>query len=300
MTNEDNKIDITRTAMLADLNIKCWTGDVTDRQVSEEVTATKQASYDAGRYVKSLMGNHIKPIQKIAGMARQMHYHMTSPWSDSGPRILSMKMYDEYLSTMRPFKAQYFELVNRLCSDDTWYPIVESRRQHLGDMFNEGDFPSPHKARSRFMFDIHFSAVPSSGDFRVEMSEEIVATIKADMDEQHKQGINLAVEKTMERITDVLSSMNQKLLAYEVQAGKKTNVFRDSLVENVRDLSDILPRLNFTNDPRIEEAAHLMKTRLTQHDAHDLRESDSLRTRVALDAKAILNKLNFLNQQQAA
>src|SRR5262245_28756261 len=97
-------VPITERAMLVDLTISVWSGTKYDRTVSAEVARQHNTATDVGRYNKRLLARNapLTELQKIATAARTDHYAMTSPWLDTGQRILSSEMYlDHYLPRMK-------------------------------------------------------------------------------------------------------------------------------------------------------------------------------------------------------
>ena len=83
--------------------------------------------------------------------------------------------------------------------------------------------------------------------------------------------------------------MNERLSAFKIDAttGKRSGVFRDSLVENIAELAAVLPALNVARDPELDRMARAMLGTLTKHDGDSLRDSEGARQET-LDATAEL------------
>ena len=84
----------------------------------------------------------------------------------------------------------------------------------------------------------------------------------------------------------------RRLRAYSVQAGKVSNPFRDSLVQNLRDLCDLIPRLNFANDARLESLRQKIESELLAHSASELRDDYKVRESVAQAAQQISDSVS--------
>lgn len=69
-------------------------------------------------------------------------------------------------------------------------------------------------------------------------------------------------------------------------------VFRDSLVENLRDLVKVMPSLNITGDPELDALSDRL-SQLAKYDAETLRNSDTAREKVANEAKRILEDIHI-------
>ncbi|GIW55381.1 MAG: hypothetical protein KatS3mg082_1785 [Nitrospiraceae bacterium] len=67
--------------------------------------------------------------------------------------------------------------------------------------------------------------------------------------------------------------------------------FRDTMVENLRELVDLVPRLNLTNDPRLEAMRQEIAQHLSGHAPEALRVDAAKRAAVAAKAKEIAQKI---------
>jgi len=68
--------------------------------------------------------------------------------------------------------------------------------------------------------------------------------------------------------------------------------FHGSLVTNVLDLVDILPRLNVNGDADLNRFADQIKERLCNYSAQDLKKHDLLRVTTAADAANIVAQMD--------
>jgi len=71
----------------------------------------------------------------------------------------------------------------------------------------------------------------------------------------------------------------------------KEGIFRDSLVNNIRDLCELIPRLNFTGDTRLEELRAQAEKDLTAYEPDDLRKNQFARLETADAAAELLAKM---------
>jgi Asp-tRNA(Asn)/Glu-tRNA(Gln) amidotransferase C subunit len=72
---------------------------------------------------------------------------------------------------------------------------------------------------------------------------------------------------------------------------KEDNKFKNSLVNNINELCDLLPKLNITNDPELQTSVAEIKIKLTAYDPQTLREDKTARSETAMEAQKILNKM---------
>ncbi len=77
---------ISTASMLVELNISTWTGRKLDKKASRDLTTVMRAANGVANVNKKLLGDcaELEAVQKFTANARNMHYSMTLPWSDSG------------------------------------------------------------------------------------------------------------------------------------------------------------------------------------------------------------------------
>jgi hypothetical protein len=267
--------------MLVELNISVWTGRKLDKQVSAEIDAQKQTTTRAGNYNKKLFADEpaFDAISKFAGNARTFHYHATMPWSDSGLRLLTTAMYFDYQKTISQMEMDFNSLVNEFLDD---YQNMVLRAQHkLGAMFNVHDYPDPDSLLDKFRFSVKFSPVPSVGDWRVDISNDAQETLRLSYEKAYEANLEQAYQDVWTRTHDALKNMSAKL------SGENKQIFRDTLVTNVREMVDLLDKFNITGDSNMKQAKIRIENALLGVTPDALREDDYLR----LDTKSKVDEL---------
>lgn len=276
-------------AMLARLRICQWSATRLDKSVTREINESHNASADAGRYNKRLVGKAaLSKIQTIASEARSEHYKRTLPWSDEGQRLLSSAGFIDYSEKMRAIRDAFESAVDEFI---TGYPeFVGQARRDLNGLFNESDYPAAVDIRARFKLEFSFQNCPDAGDFRVDLGAAQVAEIQADMEARAREALNAATKDVWQRVADAVGHMSAKLREYKPGAdGKRADgVFRDSLVDNVRELVGLLPSLNIAGDHGLAAIADRMRQELCADDAKALRDNAGARESVANAAESIL------------
>lgn len=276
--------NLTEKAMLYRLNISQWTARRHDKSVSQEVASNHGTSVDSGRYNKVLIAREaLSKIATAQSSARNFHYQNTLPWMDDGARILPAANYFPYCEAMAKFRAEFDAEVAAFL--DSYADYVEAARVRLNGLFDAADYPPAREIARRFAFDVIPMPLPDATDFRVDLGAGEESRIRAEIQDRTNAAIAGAVKDTWSRVHDVVSKMAERLRAY---SGAKDGAFRDSLVSNVRDLVDLLPRLNVTGDAELAETARRMAEQLCQYDAQALREDSALRDKVARDAESIM------------
>jgi hypothetical protein len=264
--------------MLVTLTVSQWTARKFDRKATKEVNASHGAK-DAGRFNKLLIdAASLLPIQQTEGAARLHHYSITLPWGNLGERLLPATLFMEYADAMSKYRMEFESRVAALVS--TYPKLREDARVRLGSLYEPSDYPI--EIGSRFSFATHFAPVSSADDFRVNLSSDYVAVIKQDLINQQNSRQAEAMKHVWERVRDVVEKIQ------EVCSKEKPRIF-DSMVDNARQLVDVLPALNLSNDPDLNRVADEMRALLVP--TAQLRTSAVKRNTMAKTADQILASL---------
>jgi hypothetical protein len=285
---------VTEKAMLAKLKISRWAASKHDKKISADVAAQHGADPTMGRYSKRLVAKErLETIAQIATRARHHHYENTLPWLDDGARILPAANYFDYMAQQNTFRAEFEQAVSAFEKE---YPaVVDEARRALNGLFNEDDYPPPDRLRDKFAMQVDVDPMPTAEDFRVALSEDENARIRESIQGRLDDAVQGAINDVWHRVHDTVAKMVERLRAYEVDAeGKVHNAFRDSLVGNIRALSELLPKLNITNSDALEVMRQRLADELCSFDAPVLREDPTLRNEIAANAEAILADIKDL------
>ena len=162
-------------------------------------------------------------------------------------------------------------------------------------MYDASLFPSVDDLDDLFYCDIEARPVPEAGDFRVAMSAEDKQKIATQIQHKNDQRVKEVTTDLFDRTYDVVSNMVQRLEAFDPD--KKGAKLYGSLVDNVRDIAELLPSLNVGEDPRLEQLAKEIGLRLTEADTATLKKDEGKRKQVTDHAREIMNQIDdFISQ----
>jgi hypothetical protein len=286
---------LSERAMLVTLNAGQWSGMALDREVSDEISETHRADKDAGRYNKKLIATKFfKDVGGKINVARRSHRLLTLPWNDDGTRILAVTGYEHYTQTMRLMKLGVDAAAKQFVKGLPEY--IEEAKTRLGTMFNPNDYPTADEVLEKFYIDVEINKVPEAGDFRAKLTNEAVKAISQDIENRCNARVEAAMQDVFQRIVDVTSKMSERLRAFDSGTDDEPakNVFRDSLVTNVKQLADLIPSLNITADPKLEALAKQLETELAEHSPEVLRTDAKVRKQTADAADRIFKKAKQL------
>ena len=282
---------ITERAMLAAVHISIWTAIKHDRKVSREVAEQHGAYVGAGRYNKQLLreAERLESLRALSGQIRQYFYKITLPWSDEGYRLLPAHFYFDLTTKMREFEQAFAQQVEEFLAV---YPsYIEQVRPELNGLFREEDYPSTDKLRNKFGVKLEVLPIPSGNDFRVTLSEEEQARVAREIDENVRQSLQKGTEDLWTRLKGVVAHMVERLKEPESR-------FHASLVTNICELVELLPRLNVNQDEELNRFAGEIKDRLCGFTARDLKKNEILRAATTNDAAEILTKMDAVLRER--
>lgn len=276
-------------AMLSNVVICQWSARRLDKSATDAVIRDAGAETDAGRFNKLLLARKIiQPVESAATACRTYHYSRTLPWLDNGARILPALAFDAYSGEMRKLRHAFDSAVAEFLNA---YPAaVADARARLGSLFDPADYPDVSELRRRFSVNVRILPMPDAADFRAALSDEQAARVRAEIERTTREAQELAMADAWKRVQEKLAAMVEKLRGFKPgePGNKAQGIFRDSLVENVRDLVAVLPAFDLTGSGDMARIAARMESDLIQHDAAELRESPALRESTAAAAAAIL------------
>lgn len=291
--NTTPRFNIDTCAMLVEFNASVWTARKLDKSTTDEVTSNKNAAKDAARVNKHLLAGRteLEVIQQAVGRARQYVYDNTSPWSDSGLRLLPNTRFIKFAERMNEFDEEIAALVKAFI---VIYPsLITAQAMALGDMFRRDDFPTPNDLVTKFSFRVNYMPVPTAGDFRVDVGNKAQEELKAKLESLTQERIDHAMADVRARLGERLKRISDRLTTDYVQGEAKTRRFHDTLVDGALEMCDLAKSLNITNDPALETARRELEQLLVGVTPSELRKDETIRQDVKKNVDAILDKFNF-------
>lgn len=276
------------SAMVLRLSISMYTGRKADKNTQREVVANKGAGKKSAASVyKSLFAGDedLEAINTFQAKARKRISDMTVPWSDGGERLVSTKNYFEVARELSSLRAEFDRLVQTFV--DGYATKVSNAAFALGDLFDRGEYPQPYEIHQKFAFNYEFEPVPTSNDFRVDLQNEAIDTLRTQYQQAAQQRLDAAMQDVWSRVFAEVTRLRDKMIVPE--AGKRPRIF-ESTFDGFKQLIDSLDALNITNDPRLEDARVQLKNALEPVDIESIRESDDVRSSVHNKMQSVLDK----------
>ena len=279
---------ITSRGMLICLTVSKWSARKLDRSASAEVTAAHGAESDAGWFNKKLIPKEgIKDVESAATALRSHHYEQTLPWTDIGYRILPAANFLHYTETHNRLKAEFEACVREFVA--RYADFVAEGRNRLGSLFSEMDYPAAGIIARKFDVALSVLPLPKADDFRVDLGDDIRDRLAAEIEDRTRLAIEAANADIWQRLYTAVTHLRDRLAKYSVdEAGKVSHPFRDSAINNLRELVTLLPRLNMTQDQELDAMGARLAASLCAQEPETLRVNEGRREAVTKEADAIL------------
>jgi hypothetical protein len=273
---------LSQKAMLVHLKINQWTARKFDKDATTLVASNYSIDETVGRYNKELVPKKaIRKIQKAVSALRAYHYDNTLPWGDN-TRLLPAANYMAYTAEVRNLKSDFEAAVAEFVANYQNY-ITEAQNR-LGALFNYQEYPGISQIAGLYGVDVQINPLPEVEDFRVMLQEDDVKQIKKDIEDRMSKAQEDAMLSLWQRLYDTVSNMAKRL-------SDTDSTFHDTLVSNISDLVNLLPRLNIANDAGLEQMRQEIHDKLCVYSPKELRKDGIVRTQVAQDATKILEDM---------
>lgn len=259
-----------------------------DRNLSANVKQEHGLGQKSGSWVKNKFPDWaLAPIEKVVNEARAYHAAVTLPF-DAGIGILPGALIMEYGDKIRQFKGQF----DNLCASHfrAKYPeMIEWAKVEHNGTFDADDYPEVEEVMQAFGFRSEPLPVPDAGHFEKTM----LSLLGADADSVNirvTDAMQEAQRELMRRIIEPVRAMAAKL-SETPKGERKDIIFRDTLVDNLKAIVGLAPKLNLSGDVQIDAFVQDIGAWVNGLTADRLREEKALRGQVKQSAAATLAKL---------
>ena len=231
-------MNLTHDAMLVGLRIAAWSGRLYDRKASNHVAVHHEASASAGRYNKCLLPKAaFAALTATMSAARKAHYEQSLPWDDQGARLLTVANYERYTALMDGLRERIVRERARFIED--YEDNIDQARLDLGKLFRIEDYPSKEALQGKFGLRYRIAPVPDADHFMAKLASDDTDRVKRDIEHQIEERLHDAIGDLYRRLGEAVERVSERL--QEDPEGKPL-VFRDSMIENIRGLVDVVPR----------------------------------------------------------
>lgn len=270
---------------------------------AEERAGAEKGAFKGGKVLVD--PRYTEKLRETGRFARDHNKLNTLLWGDDGRRLLPGPNLHPYLAAQaayqddmqaaaRVFEGQYAE-------------AQEDARRRLGDRFLASDFPAPEKLFARSEISGHYKrfsvghpdrgidieplqdgeAVRNHQFFK--LHEGMVKDMERQVERRLQAAVTSAVREIWERLRKPVETLRTRLEQYE---SDEVRSIQSAWVKHVREAAEIIPRLNFTGDERLNDLCREIEIRLGSYDKDALRESKAARKMAREDAGNLVGKMD--------
>ena len=208
------------------------------------------------------------------------------PYPESGIRLIRQDDISSFTVQMTSLKAELDEAVIQL--DARYDELKSAARRRLGSLYNGGDYP----ATLRGWFDVSYD-FPSvePPEYLRQLSPQLYQQEASRIAARFDEAVQLAEQAFTEELSKLVSHLTERLSGNE---DGKPKVFRDSVVENLREFFERFRLLNIRSDQQLDELVVQAQRVVRGVEPQQLRDNQALRQQVASQLSGVQSVLDGL------
>lgn len=290
-----NIASINDRAMLVYLRIGVWSARKLDTRATRKVTSDSHATDDGARVHKHLLASadeKLRAIQHIGGKARRYVEDSTLPWDDAGNRLLPNEDAIKVVSGLTELEDEFNAAVDAFVVD---YPqLREQALTNLGSLGNAEDYPPPEVIRTKFSFRLSFSPIAKNfSDIRVGLAPQQVEALQEHYQKNASRQVGEALVAAWKRLQENLEKYSDRLQP-RADEPDKMQVFRDTMVENLRETCAMLGTMNVFGDVQLESVRRRVERDIAVFAPDHLRGNPQMARAVKSEVDAVLDHMRSI------
>lgn len=252
--------------ILAEVTVRSRSFVKKDKAVTEQAIANNHASNDAGSFHKNLFASasgELRALKKAGAAARTYLYNKTTPYDtgqgslQKGARLLPATKSLDFIQGFGELEAAYST------SLDDFKAVYDQRKQQalaaLGAMGDSSEYPEAWELDDYFGIELSMNPVPQSAQLPDALPIEVMEQAAQNIAQTQIDSLSNAIADTRGRLGDELTRMAGVLKRHA--EGEKTKLY-GSLLDNMRNVTDLLEATNVTDDPHLTSIITRVRTEL--------------------------------------
>ena len=281
-----------RTTMAACRVQFTWFG--TRRALTRDQTARAADAFQAeGQFLsagkKLLDTRHtaFRAVTAVRGKIQLYWRAMTLPFPEPGVQLIRQETVEDFAATMGHYRAELADAVADL--DAHYHELKQAAAGRLGSLFNPADYPEILAG----LFDVtwDFPSVEPP-DYLVALSPRVYEEERARVAGRFEEAVKLAEAAFLDEFARLVVHLAERTTGSSDDGTPK--VFRESAVGNLVEFFQRFRELNVRSNPQLDALVEEAQRAVRGVAAQDLRDSSTLRQRVAIQLGQIQTSLDAL------
>lgn len=274
-------------AVLINFSKSMWTGEAPDKKADADIREKRGNATGTTKTTKYLVDEaELKKNAKAYNAVYMFFLENTTPWETKrgGARLLPGGNYGRFWEGINSLIRAANERADEFT--EIYPQLIEDYRPKLNGLFDPRNYPAAEMIRGRFAITVSECPLPISPE---SLTLKFMGADK--LRELRERLANSWNAQEAAAIGDLYKRLAQAVGHIANTLADPTKVFRDSLVNNVAELADLIPALNFRDDPELAELAELARGKLANIDPETLRQDMKVRGQIAGEAGELLAKI---------
>lgn len=279
-------MSMSEKAILIALEISAFSITRTDYKVTQKAINDAHAKQKSGKFHKRLILSDVyNKYKNVENRARTYLEERTSPFMGK-MKVLPIVELEEVQNKLREFRFEAEALRDEFIDGGDYEASVKDAKNHLGSMYNPDDYPDPEVVRSKFRFNVSTMPMPEGkGYLPLDLEQESLDELEEELEQSYVTAHKNLTVKLLQRIRGQVEHMAEKL------SGEEKHL-KWTLVQNMRDMVDMLPELNIHDDPDVSQLIDSVRDDLCQFTVKEMRDDPSKLSNTRNKAKALNKKLD--------
>jgi len=289
--NRNSSANRLRTTMAAVRVMFTWLGarkTLTQEQKSQaaDTFGAERAYLSAGKKLLDTSHPAFKAVTAVRHRVIAFWKGISLPYPESGIRLIRQDDISAFTVQMTSHKVELDEAVIQL--DERYDELKSAARRRLGSLFNAADYP----ATLRGWFDVSYD-FPSvePPEYLRQLSPQLYQQEAARVAARFDEAVQLAEQAFTEELSKLVSHLTERLSGTD---DGKPKVFRDSVVENLREFFDRFRHLNIRSDEQLDDLVVQAQRVIRGVEPQQLRDNQAVRQQVASQLSGVQSVLDGL------
>jgi hypothetical protein len=268
-----------------------WFGSrkaLTQEQKSQAANTfgAEQAYLSAGKKLLDTSHSAFKAVTGVRTRVIALWKGISLPYPESGIRLIRQDDISPFTVRMTSLKAELDDAVIQL--DEQYDELQGAARLRLGSLYNPADYP----ATLRGWFDVTWD-LPSvePPEYLRQLSPQLYQQEATRVAARFDEAVQLAEQAFTEELSKLVSHLTERLSGTD---DGKPKVFRDSVIENLREFFDRFRHLNIRSDEQLDELVVQAQRVIRGVEPQQLRDNRAVRQQVASQLAGVQSVLDGL------
>jgi len=212
----------------------------------------------------------LKPIKKIVNKSRSYLTGISLPFPIQGMVFVPKEMISRVDDKLNVFKNEFEDQMKNFMAK--YEPLREMAVTHLGDLFNELDYPADLNSKFSFMWRFVILDVPN-GNTSI-LAPEVYAREKEKFVQTMTEARKLAIKSLRTEFAGLIKRVTDR---FTTGPDGKPKVFKNATVHNFYEYFETFKDRNIFKDQELEEQVENAKSVLNGHSAESIRSNEHLK-----------------------